>query len=112
MNCKQNKDNRCKVDGHVCVDETLCKTGELKHPKREPQEIIYRALLAGVIIEKDGKTYAMAEDGGVATKFIREGEVMWLKCDLTMEGFYKWCNTFTEDELFLISANKVLAGDK
>ena len=79
--------------------------------------IIIDALINGNRIEKDGEVYVMSEDLDlciVGTKWnletpnIKEEvflKTMWSFCDVM-----SWCQSFTEDEITMILANKTLNG--
>ena len=77
--------------------------------KKDNAEIIYHILMDGGQITKDGKTYAMNDEGGLSirgTKYEKGNyEDVWLDYPLYMKGFYRWCQDFTKDEISIIVSN-------
>ena len=80
-------------------------------------EIIYKILLAGNVIPKNGQNYGMNDDGDLCVQMIQEtiekngskkSEEIWLACEFKMAGFYKWCQTFSDDEMAIIISNSIL----
>jgi len=76
--------------------------------------IILEALMIGQIIEmRDGFVYGMSEDNELCVRMIEyrkdlPGEEIWIKQDITLGGFMKMCNKFSEGELFIISSQTAL----
>jgi len=79
-------------------------------------EVIYKSLAQGNIIEKDGQFYGMGEEGDLCVRMLKEvmvdnkitTEEMWLSMNYYMIGLYRWCETFSDEEMVIIISNTIL----
>lgn len=84
---------------------------------KHPALILLGALLEGIPLQKDGEKWIL-QDGRfgvwrerVDTTTGQRDEII-LYVDMTLDGFVKWSQKFTPDELWTIGAETVLTQSK
>ena len=84
---------------------------KIKSRKRHKAEILIGYLLKGHIIIKNNIRYVLDKDNNLCEERIRTKEIVLLKINFggfNLRNFIDWANSFTDAEIFLICANKVL----
>jgi hypothetical protein len=100
----------------------------MREQTRKPKPlVVYGLLLRGAELTVGDETYAMSEEGALCVKrqrFTSDGtevvtfpptpeqlaraETIWLEVDLSLRAFYALCEQFSDDELWVQSAQVVL----
>jgi len=74
--------------------------------------IVLKSLFAGIPVKVDNEDWYLSDDNNICVKRVQEsaGEKndVYLKIDISLSSFINMCDKMSDDDVYIISSNKVL----